>query len=304
MFVLQGSHMNMKKSLQMGVGLIELMISITIGLVILVAILSVYTATSSTGRQSESITRMSEDAAVAMNYMSSYMRMAGFSFPQANSSSGVPDTNFSGTGVRGCDNGFSNPTVSATTSLTCNSGTGNSAIAIRFEGDLSNTSPASGNPTDCLNQAVTASTASAYSGAPNYILIESRFFVATGTNSGVAELYCAGNGNSTFVAQPIMQYVEGLVFTYGIGEDALSQRVTQYVSAATIDALAGTVDERWSRVISVRMCLVMRSEGQSQGIAGSPYQNCAGTTVTPTDNFVRKVFQTVVTLRNRGGVSS
>ncbi len=295
--------MNMKKSLQMGVGLIELMISITIGLVILIAIISLYAATSSTGRQSESITRMSEDAAVALNYVSGYVRMAGFSLPQAYFPRGVADTNFTGTGVRGCDNGFSNPTVSTTTSLTCNSGTGNSSIAIRFEGDLSNTSPSSGDPTDCLNQAVTASTASAFAGAPNYSLIESRFFVATGSSSGVPELYCAGNGHPSFARQPIMQYVEGLVFTYGIGEDAFSNTVTQYVNATTIDALAGTVDERWSRVISVRICLVMRSEGQSQGSAGSPYKDCSGANVTPTDNFIRKVFQTVVTLRSRGGVS-
>jgi type IV pilus assembly protein PilW len=296
--------MKSRGSSQSGVGLIELMISITIGLVILAAILAVFTATSSTSKQSESTTRMSEDAAVAMNYMAGYVRMAGFSFPQVNVSGSVTDSNFSGSGVRGCDNGFSNPTVSSTAALTCNSGTGNSSIAIRFQGDLNNTTPSSGNPTDCLNQAVTASTASAYPGAPSYSLIESRFFVATGTNSGVAELYCAGNGSSSFVAQPIMQYVERLVLTYGIAEDAASQKVVQYVNAATIDALAGDVDQRWSRVISVRMCFLMRSEQPTQTGRSTPYRDCSGASVTPTDGFVRRTFQTVVTLRNRGGVSS
>jgi type IV pilus assembly protein PilW len=296
--------MKLKKFSQSGVSLIELMVSITIGLVILAAILAVFSATTSTSRQSESTSRMSEDAAVSMNYMTGYIRMAGFSFPQITALGGVTDSNFAGSGVRGCDNGFSNPTVSATTSLTCNASGGSAAIAIRFEGDVNNTTPAAGNPTDCLNQAVTASTTSAFNGAPAFRLIESRFFVATGTNSGVAELYCAGNGGAgAFVAQPIMQYVERMVLTYGIAQDVTSRQVSQYVSAAAIDALAGNVDQRWSRVISVRICFVMRSEQISQAQGSTPYRDCSGASVTPTDNLIRRTFQSVVTLRNRGGVS-
>ncbi len=64
---------------QAGVGLVELMISITIGLGVVAAMLAVFSATNSSGRQSETGTRMSEDAAVAMNYMAGYIRMAGYS---------------------------------------------------------------------------------------------------------------------------------------------------------------------------------------------------------------------------------
>ena len=297
---------------QTGVSLIELMVSITIGVVILGAILAVFSATSATAKQSETATRMSEDAAVAMNYMAGYIRMAGYSVPRVNASANtatvgtatltVTDSNFSGAGVRGCDIGFSNAAATPTTSLTCKTlGTDTSAISVRFEGDTYNTSPAGALPSDCLNQSVAASTASDYN-SDLYSLVETRFFVKTGSNSGVPELFCAGNGSSTFVPQPVMQYVESLALTYGVADDGSSRLVTSYLTATGVDSLPGTVDQRWSRVVSVKICLVMRSEMRDQNTAGS-FINCAGTAVASTDQFLRRSFRSVVTLRNRGGIS-
>jgi len=129
---------------QSGVSLIELMISITIGIVILAAILAVYSATSSTSKQSETNTRMSEDAAIALNYMAGYIRMAGFTVPQANVPANTAvvgsatvqtiEGNFTGAGIRGCDTGFSNPAVTATLSLACNTGVGNGQFPCGLRG--------------------------------------------------------------------------------------------------------------------------------------------------------------------------
>jgi type IV pilus assembly protein PilW len=298
---------------QTGVTLIELMISITMGLVILAAILSLYLSTIPTSKQSEETARLSEDAAVAMNYLTGYIRMAGFSFPQANVpgntviqdslAKGFIDSNLAGAGIRGCDNGFSNPKASSAALLTCSEGLGNSSISIRFEGDINNTTPSSGNPTDCLSQAITSNTPSSFTGSADYKLIESRFFVATGADSGVPELFCAGNGDGKgFTDQPIIQNVESLVIRYGIAGDATSQNITQYLTAAGVDALAGDIDQRWGRVISLRICLTMRSELKSATYVNT-YRNCNGETVAPTDNLIRRTFQSLVTIRNRGGIS-
>lgn len=302
---------------QAGVTLIELMVSITIGVVILGAILAVFSATSSTGKQSETATRMSEDAAVAMNYMAGYIRMAGYSVPRINAPANtaivgtatleVTDSNFSGAGVRGCDMGFTNVSATPTSSLSCKtSGTDTSAISIRFEGDVYNTAPVGTpaiNPSDCLNQSVSASTTSSYD-STLYPLIETRFFVKTGTNSGVPELFCAGNGSGTFVPQPIMQYVESLSLTYGVADNGSSRLVTSYLGAAGVDAaMSGVpVDQLWARVVSVKICLVMRSEMPDQNAPGS-YINCAGSRVASPDRFLRRAFKSVVTVRNRGGIS-
>jgi type IV pilus assembly protein PilW len=312
----QDRHMIKKQFRQAGVSLIELMVSITIGMVILAAILAVYTSTSSTSKQSESGTRMSEDAAVALNYMANYVRMAGYSLPLANAPQSTivfgtgtvqqPDRNFMGAGIRGCDTGFSNPAVTTTVALICNAAaaTSTAAISVRFQGDAINTSPSGGNPTDCLNQAVTALTASDFDGGPNYPLVESRFYVKTAVNSNTPELFCGGNGGAgTFVAQPIMQYVESLVLAYGVAEDVTSRQVTQYLPAASVDLLGGSsIDQNWSRVVSVKICIVMRSELRDQNAPGS-YRNCAGNVVASPNNYLRRAFQTVVTLRNRGGFS-
>lgn len=307
----------LSRTFQRGVTLIELMISITIGVVLLGAILAVYSATSSTGRQSETATRMSEDAAVAMNYMANYIRMTGYSVPRQNAAENTAtvgtatlalnDSNFdvNSTSIRGCDKGFSNPTVSQTTSLTCASGTATAAIAVKFEGDAFNTAPTATptvNPTDCLNQGVAANSVSAYDSTTNYSMIEARFYVKTGTNSGVPELYCGGNGAAGFTPQPIMQYVEGLGLTYGVADDGSSRLVTSYLTAAGVDALPGTVDQKWKRVVNVKICVLMRSESPDQNGAAS-YIDCAGNVVAPTDRFMRRAFRSVVTIRNRGGIS-
>ena len=301
--------------------MVELMVSITIGLAVLTAILAVYASTSSASRNSEATTRMSEDAAVALNYIGNYIRMAGFSFPLVNAPANTAtvgsgsvqliDRNFTGSGIRGCDAGFSNPAVANTASLVCNSGTGSSSIVIRFQGDARNTFPVNatttppyaGDPTDCLGQGVATLVNSDFVGAPQYAQIESRFFVRTGTNSGTTELFCAGNGNAFSPAQPIMQYVENLRLTYGVADNSSSQQVTQYLSASGVDLLPGTVDQRWSRVVSVKICLVMRSEAKDQN-GPTTFRDCSGSLTASSNNFTRRAFQSVVTLRNRGGLSS
>lgn len=299
---------------QRGVSLIELMISVTLGVVILGAILAVFSSTSSTGRQSEAANRMSEDAAVAMNYMTGYIRMAGFSLPLYNTKSTpvtsgtasfeLPDRNLMGSGVIGCDNGFSNPTASPTLALTCASGTGTAAISVRFQGDSSNTSPdASGNPSDCLSQGVTSLTPSDTPGAPAYKMVESRFYIKTGTNSGVPELYCGGNGGASgYAAQPIMQYVEDLEFTYGVAELPKSLTPSRYMTAAQVLAFSPTqIDGAWSRVVSVKICIVMRSEMPDQNAPAS-YVDCAGNVVA-SSRYLRRAFRSVVSLRNRAVIS-
>ena len=295
---------------QGGRTLIEVMISITIGLAVMGAIMAVYTATTSTNRQADSTQRMSEDAAVAMNFLASYIRMAGFSFPQANIVAGtvtagsatfeVADRNFTGASVRGCDNGFTSPAVTPTTSLACATSAGPDALVVRFEGDISNTFPSGGSPTDCLSQILAPNTASDYDSTLTYTQVEARFFLRSGTASGTTELYCGGNGNTSFTAQPIMQYVDDMAFTYGIANDISTRTVVRYVNSATIDALGGTMDQNWARVVSVKICLVMRSESADQAGA-APYVNCAGSVVTAGDKYLRRAFTSVVTLRNRGG---
>jgi Tfp pilus assembly protein PilW len=130
---------------QQGRTLLELLISITIGLVILGALIAIYLSTHSSSRQSAAVSRMNEDASIALNLLGTQLRMAGFSPPRIHMTPGaalvdgvlvsVPDRNFVGAGIRGCDHGFVSHTTDDFENLACAGGTsGAAAFAIRFEG--------------------------------------------------------------------------------------------------------------------------------------------------------------------------
>lgn len=308
---------NYRAARQRGRTLLELMISITIGLVVIGAIFVVYLSTTATSRQSSATNRISEDAAIAMAILGNNLRMAGYSPPRALFSPGSAivdgvkevnrDQHFIGTGIRGCDFGFSSPDNSTFDLITCNTAStpGPAAFAVRFEGDGINTIPVSSNPSDCLTSGITANTISSTDGS-SYKLVESRFSVATSKSNGTPELYCAGSGGTgaaQFTRQPLMQFVENMVIQYGIADDNISGNVVRYVTQTQLDALAGTDESRWSRVVSVKLCIVMRSDGRDQNGTGN-YFDCTGNSVASVNGFVRRAFTSVFTLRNRADFSS
>jgi type IV pilus assembly protein PilW len=58
---------------------------------------------------------------------------------------------------------------------------------------------------------------------------------------------------------------------------------------------------RWARVVSVKICMLVRAStpDQSQPV---PYVDCDEQTITPTDKYLRRSISTVVTLRNRSAL--
>lgn len=299
--------------------LLELMIAITIGIVILGALIAVYLATGTSGRQATAVSRMNEDAAVAFSFISSQLRMAGFSIPRKGVPPGgamvdgvltsQPDRNFIGAGIRACDHGFTSSTA-AFDALACATGsTGGAAFAVRFEGaDPGGTDPfrflLPAN-LDCLGQSVEGA-AELTTGAlgDSYPLVESRFSVSTSASSGTSDLSCAGNGNS-FTNQPMVQNVADMRLRFGIAADGASSKVEQYLdTAAGVDALGGNADQNWSRVVTVRVCLLMRSASASPADVGTSYIGCDGTPATAGDGFIRRSYVQTVAVRNRGGFAA
>lgn len=303
------------RATQRGQTLLELMISITIGLVVIGAVFVVYLATTATSRQSSAISRMSEDAAITMAILGNNIRMAGYSPPRALFTPGSalvngvkevnPDRHFTGVAMRGCDFGFSSAENVAFDSITCktSSNPGPAAFVVRYEGDEFNTIAVSGNPSDCLTSGITANTASNFDGS-SYKLVESRFSIANSTSNGTPELYCSGSGGaSPFSRQPLMQYVENMVVTYGIADDSTSGNVTRYVTQTQLDAISGTTATRWSRVINAKVCIVMRSDTADQN-GGGNYIDCAGNSIASANGYIRRAFTSVFALRNRADFSS
>lgn len=329
-----------RPSVNQGFSLVELLVSLAIALVIMAAALSAYLGSSDASRIAEAQSRMNEDAQAALSILSQQIRMAGNNPDQPNRVDNVDPTLSSlrnpvygttslNTGtyttsqysIRGCDATFTNISTSGTTldTLTCGA-TGTStladSIAVSYEADAYNTARTSvGVPTDCIGSGLpvvsaTLPTVIANVSTPanvTYTVADNRFFVGTSTNVSVPTLYCRGNGAGS-ASQPLVENIENMQLSYGTVSAATTSTVANvagYLPASSFaDATIVTLpsaDQRWGKVVTVRICLIVRSETPvAPDSASASYVDCSGTLVTtPPDLRLRKAYTTTVVLRNR-----
>ena len=324
----------------LGFSLIELMVSLTIGLVIAIAAMSAYVGASSSSKIADAQSRMNEDAQAALNVLVQQIRLAGANPAQANRTdifgrNPVYDPTYVGGSVtayangtttytvtvapsafaiRGCDGTFSNITNATTVpnldSFTnCGVSTAPDSIAISYEADRYNTVPSGTDPTDCLGNSIpttiSATFPSGTSTTASFRVADNRFYIAS--SSGVLSLMCKGIGGGT---QPLVENVEDMQFMYGtVSTTATSTTATVagYLSAAEVEALtispstANDNSVRWGKVMSVRICVVVRSASPVvSDLVSGRYYKCDGTLdTTQTDRRLRRAYSTTVVLRNR-----
>lgn len=295
-----------------GLSLVELMISMAIGLVVVAAVLVNYLTSNSAGRYQAVISQMNQDAQVALNLLSHELQLAGYSQPVSLinvSGGGAPDYVISynvdtATAIFGCDSAsgsvpFKSPTAAV---LSC-ADTGASTVSafeVTYQADNRNTVPRSdGKPTDCLGQA-------AVNVGGTYYRVRNRYFINTSAavkSSHRPELYCASDAASGTM-QPLIENVEDMQVWYGIAANPSSRQVIRYVRAgkdattpSTINAVGAT---EWANVISVRICLLMRS---AEPVASSEdnlnYLDCNSVSQTSADRLMRRAYYTTATLRSR-----
>ena len=319
---------NRAKHAYAGFSLIELMISIAIGLVIMGAALSAYQGAATASRVAEAQSRMNEDAYAALELLSQQIRMAGANPKQANYAQSTPSNPITNTfSLRGCGTAFSNlKTAGGVTAaakildLTCPSVASDAAqphaLAVAYEADKFNTVPlANGTPTDCLGNGLKAQTATVNkitsattTAATNVTFYEAdnRFYIATPSGSSNPSLYCFGNGDKG-TPQPLIENIEDLKFTYGVAQATGNDGVVAgYLSASQIETDTSVVNlptalERWKRVVAVRICVLARSEANiTNSQASSQYLDCDGVLQTnTTDLRLRRAYFATVSLRNR-----
>lgn len=327
-----------------GFSLIELMISLTIGLIIVVAAMSAYIGAAGAGKVAEAQARMNEDGQAALAILTQQLTMAGTNPEQTNrdnassasSSLRNPVYSYSNTTnwaitvsagtltlsqfmVRGCDGKFSNiSTATSLDTLTCAGGTSTlpDSIAIKYEADRYNTMPtAAGVPTDCLGNGlpiVTATlptitgTSTTSTTAATYTVADNRFYIGTSSVITSPSLYCKGNAAGT-IAQPLVENVEDMQLTYGTVSattTSTTATVAGYLEAnevVTQTNLASLpIDQRWGKVKTVRICVIVRSENPVAATAESArYVKCDGSIETsPPDLRLRRAYSTTVVLRN------
>jgi type IV pilus assembly protein PilW len=324
-----------------GFTLIELMISMVIGLVIVVAAMSAYLGAAGASKISDAQSRMNEDGQAALNLLAHEIRMAGanpvqtsrdpaFSrnpvysvYPLSATTAAGGSATYTTTpvtytvssfSIRGCDQTFSNVTATTATNidaLTCGgTSTLPDSIAINYEADKYNTAALSSGTTgtDCLGNAAPTISATFSAGTATtatFWVADNRFFISSPA-SGIPSLYCKGN-NAGSANQPLVENVEDLQFQYGTistSTTSTTATIAGYLTASDITALTTTPNDdatRWGKVLTVRICVVVRSENPvAPDAASASYLKCDGTRdTTKTDLRLRRAYTTVVVLRNR-----
>ncbi len=322
-----------KSSSIKGFTLIELMVSLTIGLIISVAVIAAYLGTAASSALAEAQARMNEDAQAALTLLTQQLRMAGSNFPQigrtdtsrlnpiydpypstASSYSTKPASfALSAFAIRGCDGTFTNLASAGTLdALQCTTVANASAdsIAVSYEADLFNTVNMTGGlPTDCTGAALqpidVTFPSEAKPGPYTYYVADNRFYIDTTGAALAPTLFCQGNGVNS-MTQPLVENIEDLQFNYGAVNlattDVNTAPVAGYLSASQLTGLTSVFNdpEPWRKVISVEICVLVRSAAQvSADSTSGGYLDCSGTLKTAPDHYFRRAYHATVVLRNR-----
>lgn len=315
-----------------GVTLIELMVSMAIGLIVVLATLVAYLGASDAAKVAEVQARMNEDGQAALAILSQQLRMAGSNPKQSGRTelaqrnpvylpSSLPTTfALTAFAIRGCDGKFQNIALATSVdSLVCGAPTADpDSIAVTYEADAFNTvvAPGTSQPTDCLGDPLTTLTAmvtvldAAGTGtqtAPvTYHVADNRYYIGTSAAISSPSLYCKGNGTPG-AARPLVENVENLQITYGTVPalaPTIPGKIAGYLDTAQLATeLAGlpTDAARWDRVVSARICVVVRSiQPAAPDLNSARYARCDGSMEdNPPDRRLRRAYSTTVTLRNR-----
>jgi Type IV Pilus-assembly protein W len=201
-----------------------------------------------------------------------------------------------------------------------------SSIAVAYEADIYNTVATRtipNRPVDCLGQSILDKKGIQLITSKfedTYRLANNRFFIDTDIKAGQINLYCAGNGGGdpvnpdkpvSWTPAPLISGVEDMVLSYGLmpiqanslGQNQYQTRIERYVTASELDDpvnnLGSTTYERWARVGAVRVCLIMMSTEANAALTSTPYRDCSGALITPTDKRLRLAVQGTVALRNK-----
>lgn len=245
-----------------GYSLIELMVSMTLGLLMLGVALQFLVSSSATQSASQASNRIQENARFALEILAENIRLAGYADPAAGSQPGFIYTAACDTFDPCTDNGLND-------------------LPDRI-GIWLNPPPDDGTETDCTGTVVPANDQ-----------IANVFYLETDGGTNISNLMCRGfnvDANAwVATAQPLVEGIDALQFLYGIGDGT---RVSRYLSA---DAVPD-----WTTVMSVRIA-ILASAGISDGESfpgARTYQLLDSPPLTFNDRQDRRVFSTTVVINN------
>jgi len=302
--------------LEKGFSLVELLVSITIGLVILVAIGTVFQTSTSIQRQREDYNEINDPLKMVTGVLRSNISQAGYvdflDSPGGNSIASTifsnEDPKYQNTFVRnssisapvpplqrlvagllpvfGCDgamNSDPNALSIATPPLSLGCSASISAtqhtLQIAYQAVPSSANSGTTNSLTAADASTGEGRDCLQQGIPASVtsgVVINRFFIKTNTGDNTNELYCQGSGNA--VAQPIARGVEEFVLRYQLAQAGSSNLVSAGGSKSQyLSASQVSLDAvGWPGVSAVEICLITATP-QIKGAAAT-----GTTTLQPT----------------------
>lgn len=273
--------------LQGGATLLECLVGLTLGLVVVAAVVVHYLATGQSSRLQAAQAQMTEDAQIGLELLRTDLMMAGYAQPQklVLDAQGRPRWQTALAGqppLMACDKGFESSASKG--SVACATSGNSAALEISYQADAFNTVPLSGTstPTDCLGNRLNDQQGSFFT--------HNRWYVAG--SQGRSELSCASR--PAYAGQPLVDNVEVLALWFSVAQAVGPTAPVRYVKASQVDS--------FSRVRSVRLCLLMRSTDAVLAAEDAlSYLDCEGTLQASSDRRLRRAFHAVVALRAAPG---
>lgn len=263
------------RSKQQGLSLIELMISITLGLVLMGAATQVMLSNNQTYRLNDDISRIQENGRIALDILVRDLRMGGYRKP-LNGDGKIPDFI-----LKECTTADG---VDAPCALE-GDGKNSDQLSVQFDPP-----PDDGTETNCLGEPV-----------PNQDLIVNVYTVGDNDDDGVNSLYCRGYNATTqaWISAAPMALVNGIdnmQILYGVagGDPSTPSSTTRYVSYNQL------VEQDFANIRSVRVGLLV-SSGMATGSAEvkqRSYRILDSDLITITDGQSRRIYTTTVQFNN------
>lgn len=296
-----------RASRQRGLTLIELMVSLVIGLVLAVVASSTYLYSKQAYNAVSENSQLEENGRFALNLLARNVQSAGFVMldPKSSFPPGSIDVK-----IRGCDFGMVNPTLATSSAdIACVASTpaGSSRSAsfgVFYDTDAYTTAGGKYQGFDCLGNAAVV-VPSTSGGSPTY-QVRNYFFVSAATtqtpygSTTMGQLSCltdprtSGATTGTFQMQPLIPGIQQLAVTY-LTPSALNKNSAQKVNTATALEAASN----WPQVTAVELCVLTKSIQTSGNDTGTQVTDCYGNAFTPPNGQTYRRFTTTVNMRNR-----
>lgn len=312
-----------------GLSLVELLVSVAIGLVVIGAVVVAFVGSGKAGRYQSALIQMNQDAQIGLSLLAREVQLAGYSAPRTLSGTSTLAVAYDPLpsnmpAIFGCDASsqgtsvFTDPTAGLLACNTSSTATPTySGFSVAYEAEPQNTIPLGTSPTwvptDCLGNTATWVPASTTLSMLGHYTVQNRYYISKETstnNSGRPELFCASDTTTAGAnnQKPLLENVEDMQVWYGVAN--ATRQIVKWEKAGLNASTPGTINatavlpatpQDWATVTSVRICLLLRSAEPVQDAREDtlPYLDCNNNTVTATDHYLRRAYYTTSTLRSR-----